>query len=140
MLTEANERRMAEVRTTVEQRLKDMQADNAVKLEEMRRTVDDGVMMWAESATPISTGPMVVPWETVVLSTLNKILAASRLGQIRMLASPCKDDSSKPRPRTLSSKAASPCISPSHSMCGCWAQNKSRAWRTLSADLRVEEP
>ena len=41
VLTEANERRMAEVRTTVEQRLKDMQADNAVKLEEMRRTVDE---------------------------------------------------------------------------------------------------
>jgi len=41
VLTEANERRMVEVRTTVEQRLKDMQADNSVKLEEMRRTVDE---------------------------------------------------------------------------------------------------
>ncbi|VCU69771.1 RmuC family protein [Pigmentiphaga humi] len=41
VLTEANERRMTEVRATVEQRLKDMQADNSVKLEEMRRTVDE---------------------------------------------------------------------------------------------------
>ncbi|MDX3907191.1 MAG: DNA recombination protein RmuC [Pigmentiphaga sp.] len=41
VLTEANERRMAEVRATVEQRLKDMQTDNAAKLEEMRRTVDE---------------------------------------------------------------------------------------------------
>src|SRR5690606_686828 len=41
VLTEANERRMAEVRATVEQRLKDLQSDNAAKLEEMRRTVDE---------------------------------------------------------------------------------------------------
>ncbi len=41
VLTEANERRMAEVRTTVEERLKDLQSDNSAKLEEMRRTVDE---------------------------------------------------------------------------------------------------
>ncbi|GGW99582.1 lipoprotein [Pigmentiphaga litoralis] len=41
VLTEANERRMTDVRNVVETRLKDMQADNGAKLEEMRRTVDE---------------------------------------------------------------------------------------------------
>jgi DNA recombination protein RmuC len=41
VLTDANERRMTDVRNVVETRLKDMQADNGVKLEEMRRTVDE---------------------------------------------------------------------------------------------------
>jgi DNA recombination protein RmuC len=41
VLTETNDKRMSEVRLTVEQRLKDIQSDNAVKLEEMRRTVDE---------------------------------------------------------------------------------------------------
>ncbi|MFT0169108.1 DNA recombination protein RmuC [Paraburkholderia mimosarum] len=40
-LTEANDRRLAEVRATLEQRLKDIEANNAAKLEEMRRTVDE---------------------------------------------------------------------------------------------------
>ncbi|WP_260400171.1 DNA recombination protein RmuC [Paraburkholderia tropica] len=40
-LTEANDRRFAEVRATLEQRLKDIEANNAAKLEEMRRTVDE---------------------------------------------------------------------------------------------------
>ncbi|GLU32354.1 DNA recombination protein RmuC [Trinickia caryophylli] len=40
-LTEANDRRFAEVRATLEQRLKDIEANNATKLEEMRRTVDE---------------------------------------------------------------------------------------------------
>ncbi|HEY1608126.1 MAG TPA: DNA recombination protein RmuC, partial [Paraburkholderia sp.] len=40
-LTEANDRRFAEVRATIEQRLKDIEANNSVKLEEMRRTVDE---------------------------------------------------------------------------------------------------
>ncbi|EIF30233.1 hypothetical protein BCh11DRAFT_05712 [Burkholderia sp. Ch1-1] len=40
-LTEANDRRFAEVRATIEQRLKDIETNNSVKLEEMRRTVDE---------------------------------------------------------------------------------------------------
>jgi DNA recombination protein RmuC len=40
-LTEANDRRFAEVRATIEQRLKDIEANNATKLDEMRRTVDE---------------------------------------------------------------------------------------------------
>ncbi|GAA4328216.1 DNA recombination protein RmuC [Pigmentiphaga soli] len=40
-LIDVNDRRMNEVRTAVEQRLKDLQTDNAAKLEEMRRTVDE---------------------------------------------------------------------------------------------------
>ncbi|MGF6755323.1 DNA recombination protein RmuC [Paraburkholderia sp. GAS334] len=40
-LTEANDRRFAEVRATIEQRLKDIEANNSTKLEEMRRTVDE---------------------------------------------------------------------------------------------------
>ena len=40
-LAEGNERRLAEVRATLEQKLKDIEVNNAVKLEEMRRTVDE---------------------------------------------------------------------------------------------------
>jgi len=40
-LSEANDRRMAEVRATLEQKLRDIEANNAAKLEEMRRTVDE---------------------------------------------------------------------------------------------------
>jgi DNA recombination protein RmuC len=40
-LAESNDRRLAEVRATLEARLKDIEANNAAKLEEMRRTVDE---------------------------------------------------------------------------------------------------
>ncbi|WP_321817762.1 MULTISPECIES: DNA recombination protein RmuC [unclassified Paraburkholderia] len=40
-MIEANDRRLTEVRATLEQRLKDIEANNAAKLEEMRRTVDE---------------------------------------------------------------------------------------------------
>ncbi|MCD9121614.1 DNA recombination protein RmuC [Cupriavidus sp. UGS-1] len=40
-LTESNERRLGEVRTTLEQKLKDIEANNATRLDEMRRTVDE---------------------------------------------------------------------------------------------------
>jgi len=40
-LSQANERRMAELRETVDTRLKDLQEDNAAKLEQMRQTVDE---------------------------------------------------------------------------------------------------
>ena len=40
-LTEINDRRLAEVRTTLETKLKELQTDNAAKLDEMRRTVDE---------------------------------------------------------------------------------------------------
>jgi DNA recombination protein RmuC len=40
-LTETNERKLAEVRATLETKLKDLQTDNAAKLDEMRKTVDE---------------------------------------------------------------------------------------------------
>jgi len=40
-LAESNDRRLVEVRATLEARLKDIEANNAAKLEEMRRTVDE---------------------------------------------------------------------------------------------------
>lgn len=40
-LTESNAQRMAEVRATLEARIKDLQTDNGARLEEMRRTVDE---------------------------------------------------------------------------------------------------
>ncbi len=40
-LTESNERRLGEVRNTLEQKLKDIEANNAARLDEMRRTVDE---------------------------------------------------------------------------------------------------
>ena len=51
-----------------------------------RRTVDDGVRMCAVAAAPSKIGPIVMPSPPVTFSTLNSMLAASRLGQIRMLA------------------------------------------------------
>jgi len=41
VLTETNERKLAEVRATLETKLKELQTDNAAKLEEMRQTVDE---------------------------------------------------------------------------------------------------
>ena len=40
-LTELNDRRLHEMRQTVDQRLQSLQTDNAAKLDEMRRTVDE---------------------------------------------------------------------------------------------------
>jgi DNA recombination protein RmuC len=40
-MSESNDRRLGEVRATLEARLKDIEANNAAKLEEMRRTVDE---------------------------------------------------------------------------------------------------
>jgi len=40
-LVESNERRLAEVRNTLETKLKELQTDNAARLEEMRKTVDE---------------------------------------------------------------------------------------------------
>ena len=40
-LVEINDRRMLEIRHTVDQRLQSLQADNGARLEEMRRTVDE---------------------------------------------------------------------------------------------------
>jgi DNA recombination protein RmuC len=40
-LTDTNEKRLGEVRSTLETRLKDLQAENASKLDEMRKTVDE---------------------------------------------------------------------------------------------------
>jgi len=40
-LTESNARRMAEVRATLEGRIRELQADNGARLEEMRKTVDE---------------------------------------------------------------------------------------------------
>jgi len=40
-LTEANERRLSEIRTTLEQKIRELQTDNGKKLDEMRSTVDE---------------------------------------------------------------------------------------------------
>ena len=40
-LTESHSQRMTEVRATLETKIKDLQADNAARLEEMRKTVDE---------------------------------------------------------------------------------------------------
>ncbi|HEY8609362.1 MAG TPA: DNA recombination protein RmuC [Noviherbaspirillum sp.] len=40
-LTESNANRMAEIRSTLENRIRELQADNGSRLEEMRRTVDE---------------------------------------------------------------------------------------------------
>jgi len=47
-LTETNERKLSEVRATLEAKLKDLQTDNATRLEEMRRTVDEKLQQTLE--------------------------------------------------------------------------------------------
>lgn len=39
--SEANERRLGEIRSTLEQKIRDLQTDNSAKLEQMRQTVDE---------------------------------------------------------------------------------------------------
>ena len=48
-LTETTERRLGEVRLTLEGKLKDMQLDNAAKLEQMRQTVDEKLQATLET-------------------------------------------------------------------------------------------
>ena len=48
-LTESTERRLGEVRLTLEGKLKDMQLDNAAKLEQMRQTVDEKLQATLET-------------------------------------------------------------------------------------------
>jgi DNA recombination protein RmuC len=48
-LTDANERRLAEIRGTLENKLKDIQTDNAAKLEQMRQTVDEKLQSTLET-------------------------------------------------------------------------------------------
>jgi len=43
-MTESNALRMGEVRATLEEKIKHLQDDNAAKLEEMRKTVDENCM------------------------------------------------------------------------------------------------
>jgi DNA recombination protein RmuC len=49
VLTESNARRMAEVRVTLETRIRDLQTDNSARLEEMRQTVDEKLHATLES-------------------------------------------------------------------------------------------
>ncbi len=49
VLTESNARRMAEVRMTLETRIRDLQTDNGARLEEMRQTVDEKLHATLES-------------------------------------------------------------------------------------------
>jgi hypothetical protein len=84
----------------------------------MRRTVDDGVSTWAGCAAPMRMGPMVEPSRFNTLMVLNRMLAESRFGQIRMLASPLSRLSMRLALRMVSDSAASACISPSHSTFG----------------------
>ena len=48
-LTESTERRLGEVRLTLEGKLRDMQQDNAAKLEQMRQTVDEKLQATLET-------------------------------------------------------------------------------------------
>ncbi len=55
-LTERNELRIGELRTTLEGRLKELQADNAAKLEQMRATVDEKLHATLETRLTESFG------------------------------------------------------------------------------------
>src|SRR5665647_2815630 len=106
----------------------------------MRRTVAEGLRTCTEEAAPSRMGPTVTPCPLVILSTLKRMLAASRFGQISTLASPLSLLSIRAVRRMSSDKAASPCSSPSHSTSGAIWQNSSCARRILTADLRLDEP
>ncbi len=55
-LTQRNEQRIGEMRTTLEGRLKELQADNAAKLEQMRQTVDEKLHATLETRLTESFG------------------------------------------------------------------------------------
>ncbi|KAF1719926.1 DNA recombination protein RmuC [Pseudoxanthomonas wuyuanensis] len=55
-LTQRNELRIAELRTTLEERLKSLQADNTAKLEQMRQTVDEKLHATLETRLTESFG------------------------------------------------------------------------------------
>ena len=105
-----------------------------------RRTVEEGVRMCTDFAAPSSIGPTVMPCPPVIFSTLKRILAESRVGQISRLASPVSVESIRLPARTASDNAESPCNSPSHSTSGAILANKSRASRILRAEARSEVP
>lgn len=55
-LTQRNEQRIGEMRTTLEARLKELQADNTAKLEQMRQTVDEKLHATLETRLTESFG------------------------------------------------------------------------------------
>ena len=57
-LTESNAQRMLEVRATLEARIKDLQADNGTRLEEMRKTVDEKLHATLETRLTESFRPV----------------------------------------------------------------------------------
>ena len=102
----------------------------------IRRTVADGVRMCTGALAPSRMGPIVTPWPPVIFSTLNRMLAASRFGQISTLAAPLSVESGSSVSRSSSLNAASPCSSPSAATSGMRSTNRSRAARIFFADGR----
>ena len=100
----------------------------------------DGVSTCAGAAVPSNMGPMVTPLPTVIFSTLNRMLAESRLGQTSRLASPVSVLSDTAWLRSATDSALSACISPSDSMSGAISRNSSRARRIFSAAGRLDDP
>jgi hypothetical protein len=96
------------------------------------RAVTDGVSTWHGLATPTSIGPMGVASPSV-LTSWNAMLAASMLGMMNTLASPLSREAGKMRLRSASSRAASPCISPSTSRSGAACSRICSASRILLA-------
>jgi hypothetical protein len=76
----------------------------------MRRTVADDVRMCAGAFTSSRIGPTVTPWPPVIFSTLNRMFAASSLGNTSTLALPVKTESGISVLRTSSPSAALPCM------------------------------
>ena len=96
--------------------------------------------MCAGAFTPSRIGPTVTPWPPVTLSTLNRMFAASRFGSTSRFALPVSGESGIAAWRSASSKASSPCISPSAGTSGMRCANRSRAARILRADGRLLLP
>jgi DNA recombination protein RmuC len=64
-LTHANERRMTELRQTVDTRLRLLQEDNAAKLDQMRQTVDERLTATLEKRLGESFNRSVSGWQAV---------------------------------------------------------------------------
>ncbi len=89
--------------------------------------------MWAGFAGPIRIGPTGSA-SASTFANWKAMLAASRFGKIRMLASPFSREVGSTRSRSVSDSAVSACISPSTSSSGARSAMSASAARILCAE------
>ncbi|NZA24833.1 DNA recombination protein RmuC [Luteimonas sp. SJ-92] len=90
-LTQRNEQRIGEMRTTLEQQLKALQADNAAKLEQMRATVDEKLQTTLETRLGASFKLVSERLEQVQRGLGEMQQLATGVGDLKRVLSSVKD-------------------------------------------------